>query len=177
MEHNAARPDAATPRSRRISKQLTTKQLTTKKLTTKKLTAKQLTAKQLTTKQLTTKQLKRAADAFTGFVVEALREEFLLWDKSVNFGMAEMVWNAHSMGAIAELGWHSEPKIAEMHEVLTRLRATRWRKEEFLAFGLKARTEDGEVFFRFDLTFDEGITFHPCEIVWDPSGCDLIPLN
>ena len=128
-------------------------------------------------KRRISKQLKRATDAYTGFVVEALREEFLLWDKSVNFGMAEMVWNAHSMGAVAELGWHADPKIAEMYEILTRLRRTRFGKEKFLAFGLEARTQDGEIYFRFDLTFDEGLTFHSCEIVWDPSGRDLIPLN
>jgi hypothetical protein len=147
MQHNAKRPGGRPPPKQRISK------------------------------QRISKKLKRATDAFTGFVVEALREEFLLWDKTVNFGMAEMVWNAYSMGAVAELGWHCEPKIAEMHEVLTRLRATRWRKEKFLAFGLEARSENGEIHFRFDLTFDEGRTFQPCEIVWDPSGRDLIPLN
>ncbi|MDJ0523548.1 MAG: hypothetical protein QNJ90_15875 [Planctomycetota bacterium] len=113
-------------------------------------------------------KVEAAAYAVTEFAIVSLNPEYLRWDKDVNLGIAEMVWNACSAGPdeVIELGWL--PEFAEMADHLTHVRKARWGDERFLVLGLDARQVDGEIVFCFDLTWDHGETFESCEITWVP---------
>jgi len=116
--------------------------------------------------------IKAAADAVVEYTLISFEPRFLLWEKLVNLGVAERVWNAHALGADrgtagvpseAEL---AEPEFAELMRTLARARK-RWARETFLVLGLDIHHRGGEVLITFDLTWDEGETFQPCEIAVD----------
>jgi len=108
--------------------------------------------------------LKAASDALVEFALLSFAEEFLLWEKSVNLCMAELVWNAYRRGVDPREATASRPALKPLVRRLMRARRVRWRKERFLVSGLDVRVEGAELIFSFKLTWDEGATFHPCEI-------------
>ena len=111
--------------------------------------------------------IKAASDAVVEFALIAFEEEFLIWDKSVNLCTAELVWNAHVWGIDARDVQVAEPTLGRLVRTLMRARRVRWNTERFLVFELDVRHEEGEVLFSFRLTWDEGESFHPCEIAVD----------
>jgi len=108
-----------------------------------------------------------AARAVVELATLALEPEYLVWDKSVNLGVVEGVWNAASFGDEARLVLPADGHLAGLIERLMRVRKKRWPKVDFLVFALDMRHEGEEILFTFELTFDEGESFHPCEIAWD----------
>lgn len=110
--------------------------------------------------------IEAAANAVVEFAIVSLQAEFLRWDKDTNLGIAEMIWNAWSAepGDVLAMGWIEE--YTDLVERLIEVRRTRWPDERVFVFGLDALHRDGGLFFRFDLTWDEGETFQPCEIEW-----------
>ena len=113
--------------------------------------------------------LNAAAHAVVEYALVSLEPEFHRWEQSVNLRAAQCVWNARSMGWDPPDPPSRDPALAELIARLARVRSTRWKDEVFLVLALDVRHEDGEVFFTFDLTWDEGDTFHPCEIALDHS--------
>ena len=111
-------------------------------------------------------RIRQASDAVVEFAIISLQPEFLRWEKTVNMGMAELVWNGHSMGIRPPVTSVTDPALAEMIERLVRARTTRWDEEDFLVFGLDVRHRDDAVYFVFDLSWDEGQTCNSCEIEW-----------
>lgn len=111
--------------------------------------------------------VKAAADAVVEFALISLEPEFLLWVKTVNLRVAELIWNAHSCGGPAPFADPPEPALTRLIDRLSRARATRWGEERFLVFGLDVDSDDVDITFTFDLTWDEGHSFHPCEIAVD----------
>ena len=114
--------------------------------------------------------IRRAADAVVEYAIVSLQAEFLVWEKHVNLGVAELVWNAHSFGTCEPPAAVSSPVMTALIERLTHMRRTKWPDEKFVVLGLDVRHRHGDLLFRFDLTWDEGETFQPCEIAWDPLG-------
>jgi len=111
--------------------------------------------------------IRKAAQAVVELATLALEPQYLIWDKVVNLGVVEGVWNAASFGDEAKLVLPEDERLAGLIERLIRVRRTRWPHVDSVVFGLDMRHADGEVLFAFDLTFDGGDTFHPCEIAWD----------
>lgn len=123
---------------------------------------------------LSMQTIKAAADAVVEYTLIAFEERFLLWEKLVNLGVAERVWNAHVLGVDPlALGTFTEPAFAKLTRTLVRARE-RWAQETFLVFGLDINHRGGEMLVTFDLTWDDGESFQPCEIAVDfcvlPSG-------
>jgi len=118
-----------------------------------------------------------ASNAVTEFLTVAFQEEFLRWDKDLNLGIAEMVWNACSArrDGPVEMGW--APEYQDLVEHLMRVRETRWPRERVLVFDLDARVVDGEIVFSFDLSWDDGEMFQPCEMTWVPRLRDATQTN
>lgn len=126
--------------------------------------------------------IRTAAHAVVEYATVAFQIEFLRWDKTVNLGVAEMVWNAHSAGVDPHVDPQTEPELIALFERLGQVRRLRWGEERFLVFGLDVRYEDDDILFTFDLTWDDGRTFQPCEIAWDipvaePDGQRSVPLG
>lgn len=116
---------------------------------------------------ISTKLIKAAADAVVEYTLISFEPRFLLWEKLVNLGVAEQVWNAHSLGQVpVEAGFLAEPELAALTRTLVEARK-RWGGETFLVLGLDISHRGGEVLVTFDLTWDEGENFQPCEIAVD----------
>jgi len=112
--------------------------------------------------------LKSAADAVVEFALISFEERFLLWNKDVNLGVAQRIWNAFpSKGDPLLAGVSPEPELAALIERLAEARASRWHRTRVRMFGLDVHVVAGELVFDFDLTWDEGESFHPCEITVD----------
>lgn len=112
-------------------------------------------------------RIKAAADDVVEFALLSLVPEFHLWEKTVNLHVAELVWNAHACRAPFPITDPPEPALTRLIERLASARQTRWGEQPFLVLGLDVRHEDGEIFFTFDLTWDDGESFHACEIAVD----------
>ena len=124
------------------------------------------------------KRLRTACASVVELATLSLRPEYLRWERQVNLGAAELIWNygGHDLG-LPILGPVDDPAFAAMCEHVARVRRDRWPDEDFMVVQLEAHTRQLEIVFQFELTFDEGRTFHPCEIVWDPRGVQQSTLN
>ncbi len=112
--------------------------------------------------------LKETTDAVVEFALFALREEFLRWDKSVNMGVAEMVWNAGLYEPEpTAFGAPGDRVLDGMMRRLMRERTTRYKHQSCIVLELDVNSAIGELVFTFALTWDEGESFQPCEIAVD----------
>ena len=111
--------------------------------------------------------IKAAADAVVEYTLISFEARFLLWEKMVNLGVAERIWNAHARGIDPlTVGSFSEPAFAELVRTLAQARQ-RWAEETFQVHGLDIQHRGGELLVVFDLTWNEGESFQPCEIAVD----------
>ena len=114
--------------------------------------------------------LKSATDAVVEFALIAFQMEFLRWTPSVNCTIAAMMWNTCRGGREPDaFGAPLDAELERLMQILARSRTTRWAADEFEfeVEDLEVHTEDGEMVFTFRLTWDEGESFWPCEIVVD----------
>jgi hypothetical protein len=116
--------------------------------------------------------IRHAADSIVEFAILAFAPEFLRWDKTVNVGTAELVWNFHGTDIRPPAEEPDDPVFEALVERLVRARRTRWGDEEFLVLGLDAHREGDRLFFTFDLTWDEGETCQACKIEWVLGGAE-----
>jgi len=112
--------------------------------------------------------LQETTDAVVEFALLSLRKEFLRWDKGVNLGVAEMVWNAciYEKEPLA-FGAPGDPALDKLMRRLMRERTTRFRHQSCVVLELDVRNGTSELVFTFALTWDEGRTFQQCEIAVD----------
>ena len=121
--------------------------------------------------------MKASTDALVEFALISFEEEFLLWEKSVNLSVAELVWNAHDRGVDPREATASRPALKPLVQRLMRARRIRWRAEKFLVVDLDFNHTQGDLVFTFRLTWDEGETFVPCEIAVDLNIAGPTDLN
>ena len=132
-------------------------------------------------------RIQTAAFDLVEFALVAFEPEFLRWDKDVNLGVAEMIWNLYSAGmdvAVAPCTCTHEqlqvtPRldVDDLVERLEHVRRSRWGHQLVMVLGLDVRAQGWELVFSFDLTWDDGQTLHPCEITWGQEAPQPEALN
>jgi len=114
--------------------------------------------------------LKTATDAVVAYALKSLAPRFLCWTKDVNMQVAEFVWNAGGVNLDPKVFHAPGGDLPAMVRMLCRARRGVPREvDEVMLLGLDVHHERGEILFTFDLSWDEGETFQPCEIAVDNS--------
>jgi len=112
--------------------------------------------------------LKTASDAVVEYALHALEPEFLCWTPEVNMEVAEFVWNAGGLNLDPAVFHAPGGDLPAMVRRLCELRRKVSREvDEVMLLGLEAQHENGTLFFTFELSWDEGETFHACRIEVD----------
>ena len=117
-----------------------------------------------------TSALKTASDAVVGFALRSLAPEFQCWTKEVNLQVAEFVWNCGGINLDPCVFHAPGGDLPAMVRALCNERRNVPRDiDPVMVLGLDVHHELGEVFFTFELSWDEGETFQSCRIVLDDS--------
>ena len=121
---------------------------------------------------------KTAADAVVGYALEALAPEFQLWTKVVNMSVAEFIWNAGGLNLDPSVFHAPGGDLSALVRRLCELRREVPAEfDDVMVLDLDVGTRDGEIVFRFQLSWDLGRNVQPCEITVDPAPFPPVHAN